>query len=117
MFWPHLMNMSEIGQHCESTLGIKPRPRWIGTEFGGTRGATNIVFSNGLYDPWSSGGVLKDVGPSVKAVIIPEGAHHLDLMFSNEQDPQSVKDARRIEVDNIRKWISESQERNPWVDH
>lgn len=35
----------------------------------------------GLYDPWSVFGVMEDVNDSVVAVIIPEGAHHLDLMF------------------------------------
>jgi len=105
MFWPHSENMTEIRQHCNRTLGVEPRPDWIATEFGGTAGASNIVFSNGLLDPWSSGGVLKNVSESVVAVIIPEGAHHLDLMFSHPNDPESVKVARRTEVSHIRKWV------------
>ena len=40
---------------------------------------TNVVFSNGLFDPWSGGGVLKSLSDSVVSVIIPEGAHHLDV--------------------------------------
>ena len=98
MFWAHSENMTEIRQHCNRTFGVEPRPDWIATEFGGTAGASNIVFSNGLYDPWSSGGVLQNVSESVVAVIIPEGAHHLDLMFSHPSDPESVKVARRIAV-------------------
>jgi hypothetical protein len=47
--------------------------------------------------------------PSLQAVIIPEGGHHLDLMFSNPKDPQSVKDAREAEVANIGRWITEFQ--------
>lgn len=35
----------------------------------------------GLYDPWSAFGVLSDVSRSVVSVLIPEGAHHVDLMF------------------------------------
>ena len=45
------------------------------------------------------------------AVIIPEGAHHIDLMFSNKLDPPSVKHARQFELDNIHKWIAEVAER------
>ena len=58
--------------------------------------ASNIVFTNGLLDPWSSGGVLKPVGGTA-ALIIPEGAHHLDLRAANPKDPVSVVDARKKE--------------------
>ena len=40
-------------------------------------------------------------------MVIPDGAHHLDLMFSNPGDPLTVKAARTIEVDNIERWIEE----------
>lgn len=43
------------------------------------RTITNAVFSNGLLDPWHPGGVLKDLNPTAVAIIIPEGAHHLDV--------------------------------------
>jgi len=56
--------------------------------------------------------VLKNLSDSLVAVIIPEGAHHIDLMFSNELDPPSVKQARAFQLDNIRKWIAEVDERN-----
>jgi hypothetical protein len=50
---------------------------------------------------------LEDVSETVVAVFIPEGAHHLDLMFSHPDDPPSVREARLIEKQHIRKWVDE----------
>ena len=77
---------------------LTPRPALANTLYGGRslEAASNIVFSNGLLDPWSSGGVLKPVGGTA-ALIIPEGAHHLDLRAANPKDPVSVVDARKKE--------------------
>lgn len=63
------------------------------------------VCSNGLLDPWSSGGVLYNVSSSTVAVIIPEGAHHLDLRESNPADPVSVRTARKFHCKFIRLWL------------
>ena len=39
--------------------------------------------------------------------MIPDGAHHLDLMFSHPNDPPSVRAARAFELASIRRWVSE----------
>ena len=41
----------------------------------------------------------------MQSVLIAEGAHHLDLMFSNPHDPQCVKDARAMELSAIHGWV------------
>ena len=81
--------------------------RWGGRNL---ESLSNVVFSNGLYDPWHGGGVLTNLSSTVVAVIIPDGAHHLDLMFSNPSDPPTVKQARLTELWHIQKWINEAEQ-------
>lgn len=66
---------------------------------------SNVVFSNGDMDPWYPGGVLEDESDSLVTIMIEDAGHHLDLMFSNSADSQSLKDARAKEVEMIEKWI------------
>ena len=43
------------------------------------------------------------------AIIIPEGAHHLDLRGSDPNDPTSVVKARELEKQFIEKWIASAK--------
>lgn len=70
------------------------------------RYASNIVFSNGLLDPWSGGGVLRSKTDKITIIIIPDAAHHLDLRAAHPNDPDSVQIARSIERTEIKKWLS-----------
>lgn len=56
-------------------------------------------------DPWSGGGVLRTPNDKISIIIIPDTAHHLDLRSSNPNDPQSVITARKMEKDEIKKWL------------
>jgi len=132
IYWKEPVNDTAALEACEAQWGVRPRRRWANTEWGGRRlnGLTNVVFSNGLFDPWHEGGVMESLSDSVtvrvrllrmrsngrplpdraaavQAVIIPDGAHHLDLMFSHEDDPDSVKSAREHEAAAIASWIDE----------
>jgi lysosomal Pro-X carboxypeptidase len=98
---------------------------WLDTYYGGVNmdGHSNIIFSNGLLDPWSAGGVYATSpfeivpydGPMLQnitdndvfALIIEYGGHHTDFMYSNELDPDCVKEARRIEKEYVAKWIAD----------
>jgi len=106
MFEKREWDLAQFTKDCQSTWGVTPRPTMANTMYGGRdlEAASNIIFSNGLLDPWSSGGVLRPVG-GCTAVIIPEGAHHLDLRAANPRDPISVRDARKTERKFIEKWI------------
>lgn len=123
-----------------------PWSTWLDDYYGGSRlnSHSNIVFSNGLLDPWAAAGVyapgMNPTSPSSKyvdkgvyngpmvqnitadgsvvAVIIQLGAHHLDLMYSTAHDPHCVIDARRVEDEHITRWIREWQQQYhgsvPW---
>jgi lysosomal Pro-X carboxypeptidase len=63
MFQPFSWDLKSYDQFCMENYGVKPRPYWITSEYGGKNikavlknSASNIVFSNGLLDPWSGGG-------------------------------------------------------------
>ena len=108
----------------------EPLSRRLDSYYGGIsmKAHSNIIFSNGLLDPWSAGGVYKDNdNPSslqefvredkvsvenitendVIAMIIPFGGHHTDLMYSSSSDPQCVTEGRKIEEDYIARWIQD----------
>ena len=107
IFWDRPANATAIAEHCEATYAVAPKGHWVAatSEFGRASSASNIVFSNGEYDPWRSGGVLTNLSDTLIAVDIAQGAHHLDLFFSDPADPPSVIAARQVEVAAIRRWV------------
>ncbi|WOL00855.1 lysosomal Pro-X carboxypeptidase-like [Canna indica] len=107
-------NYTEYAESCQAYYGITPRPHWITTEFGGhhidkvlKRFGSNIIFFNGLRDPWSGGGVLKSPNPSLIAIVAPKGAHHVDLRFATKEDPIWLQKVREMEIGIITKWLEE----------
>ncbi|KAJ0020787.1 hypothetical protein Pint_32022 [Pistacia integerrima] len=65
------------------------------------------IFSNGLRDPYSSGGVLEDISDTVVAVHTNEGAHCLDILTPNSTDPDWLIAQREKEIKIIEFWIAE----------
>lgn len=108
-----------------SAENYDPWSTWLDTYYGSSRmtGHSNIIFSNGLLDPWAAGGIyakdpfdgnFDDSSPDmvqnitnsdVIALLIEYGGHHTDLMYSHELDPECVTQARDIEKKYILKWI------------
>ncbi|KAL6595556.1 hypothetical protein ACP70R_047896 [Stipagrostis hirtigluma subsp. patula] len=111
---PSPFNFTDLIDGCRSSTGLPPRPYWIETEFGGfdiahvlKRSASNILFFNGLRDPWSTGGVLKSISDSIIALIEPKGGHHVDLRFSTKDDPDWLKQVRNKETRIIARWLKQ----------
>lgn len=117
MFWPPSpFNVTESKKFCEEQLGVISQDKYVAIEYGGWKGlrrVTNVILSNGLLDPWSAGGVFDTkkipfVHPSVVSIVIPNGGHHTDLMFSHPMDTPDIKKARELEKKHIKKWILEA---------
>lgn len=121
---------------------IDPFSKFFDDVYGGKRigSHSNIIFSNGLLDPWSAAGVyssrdnkfgvdedlcvkqgfgdeiieypcsmVQNITKSggILAVILDLGGHHLDLMFSSDEDPPCATIARKIEELTIIEWINQ----------
>ncbi|KAL9696048.1 hypothetical protein quinque_015333 [Culex quinquefasciatus] len=109
MFPKQPWDEKKFSDDCFKKFGVRPRPIAPPYIYGGQylEGASNIVFSNGLLDPWSGGGVLRSGNSNIKIVLIPEGAHHIDLRAADDNDPGSVRSARQIHLQNIQLWLKQ----------
>ncbi|XP_057981109.1 uncharacterized protein LOC131166533 [Malania oleifera] len=105
-------DLNKYLKYCKNKYGVTPRPLWITTYYGGhhiklilKKFGSNIIFSNGLRDPYSSGGVLEDISDSVVAVYTVEGSHCLDVSAAQKNDPNWLVLQRSKEVQIIKGWI------------
>jgi len=100
---------------CETMWGVRPRKNWarVGLSSKQIQATSNIVFSNGLQDPWHGGGVLHNISNSVVAVVIKNGAHHIDLMFTDPADAAypDIVAARNLERSHMRRWVDSASRR------
>ncbi|XP_061575747.1 lysosomal Pro-X carboxypeptidase [Cololabis saira] len=113
MFEPEEWNFQVFSDECNAMFGVRPRADWAGTVYGGKeiRSHSNIIFSNGGLDPWSAGGVTYNMSDKLVSIWIPDGAHHLDLRYSNDLDPPAVRAARALEVKYFQDWINKAKKK------
>ncbi len=117
MWWPATTpDLPGDEQACQQQWGIPLRPDWSRVHWGGFSSfssGSNIIFSNGLIDPWHALGVLSspNVATGVVSIVIPESAHHGDLRGSNSNDPTYLQQARVEEEKIIVSWLSAFHER------
>uniref|UniRef100_UPI00358FBDB3 lysosomal Pro-X carboxypeptidase n=1 Tax=Myxine glutinosa TaxID=7769 RepID=UPI00358FBDB3 len=106
MFEDHPWDQEAFAADCQRQWGVRARFDWPLVFYGGRNitAHSNIVFSNGLLDPWSAGGVLHSPTASLVALVITDGAHHADLRASNPSDPVSFRNVRRAELKAVREW-------------
>ncbi|KAK3043617.1 hypothetical protein RJ639_001679, partial [Escallonia herrerae] len=113
MFPSAPFSLNDFTNSCMSKYGVPPRPRWVTTYYGShdiklvlQRFASNIIFSNGLRDPYSSGGVLEKISDSVLPIYTVNGSHCLDILTSSQGDPQWLVMQRQVEIEIIRGWFA-----------
>ena len=53
---------------------------------------------------------------SVQALVLDLGAHHLDLMFMDDNDPPCATDARAVEAEAIARWADADRARRVVAD-
>ncbi|KAH6774723.1 Serine carboxypeptidase S28 family protein [Perilla frutescens var. frutescens] len=113
MFEASPFDLNEFINNCNQLYGVSPRPHWVTTYYGGhdirlvlKRFGSNIIFSNGLRDPYSIGGVLEDLSENMVAVTTLNGSHCLDILPAAETDPEWLVMQRKKEVKIIEGWLT-----------
>ncbi|KAH9700229.1 prolylcarboxypeptidase-like protein [Citrus sinensis] len=71
------------------------------------RSTSNIIFSNGMRDPFSRGGVLENISDSIIALSTKHGSHCLDLDEAKKSDPDWLVQQRKTEVKIMQGWITQ----------
>jgi hypothetical protein len=76
------------------------------------QGASRILFTNGLQDMWSGGGILKDLSDSLLAITFENGAHHSDLTHEGptDKDTEDIKEGFVLITDILGRWLDEIRE-------
>lgn len=113
MFWPPVLwDQEETDRVCLTNYKLKPQYDWVLDQFGGRNpkhdfaSLTNVIFTNGDYDPWIFGGVTEPLNDQTLVLIIEKGAHGLDLQLPRDDDLEALTDVRSKETAEIKMWIS-----------
>ncbi|KAE8691821.1 putative Serine carboxypeptidase S28 family protein [Hibiscus syriacus] len=114
MFQEQPFDLNSFIEQCMRLYGVPPRPHWVTSYYGGhdiklilQRFGSNIIFSNGLRDPYSRGGVLENISESIIAIHTVNGSHCLDILPEKESDPEWLVRQRETEVMIIKRWIAQ----------
>ena len=116
MFPEREWSMDWLVQHCQTRFQVTPEPRklvdeWHFDDLVGSTNASHIIFTNGLNDGWSVGGILQNLSDTLLSINFENGAHHSDLSHvgpSDQDTPDIV--AGFVTIRNIlTTWLNEIQ--------
>lgn len=113
MFPPRNWTLAWLEDHCRRRFGVIPQPRALADLWGfdalQEAGASRIIFTNGMTDGWSAGGITADISPTLVAINIKDGAHHSDLSHQepSSADTPAVVSARQRGLQLLRAWLKD----------
>lgn len=94
MFPERSWTMEWLEQHCQLRFGVIPDPyklvhEWMFDDLEHL-GATHILFTNGLNDGWSVGGITQNISDTLLVLNFDNGAHHSDLSAVGPSDRDTL---------------------------
>lgn len=110
LFWKKYFKYTSTSNKCKSRFGVKPGYKATLIRYGGRKGikaTTNVVFTSGDMDPWSSMSVMEATNKNSLTMVLPNAGHQHDFMFSSPADSKAIVDGRRRIVDKIKQWDQE----------
>ncbi len=106
-------SLAWLSAHASARFGAAPQPRALVDVWGfddlARAGASRIIFTNGLVDGWSVGGVQRNLSDTLVAINIADGAHHSDLSHQppSDDDTPAVVEARAQGLRLIQQWLAD----------
>merc|ERR1712070_486039 len=102
-FPPRRYTLSWLQAHMTQQFGdkVKPQPTVLADRYGlrellagRPAGYSRTIWFNGGQDPWSVGGLRRNLSDDVIALYAPNGAHHSDWSAPSSDDTADVLAAR-----------------------
>lgn len=122
MFLPRSWTYEWLNAHCKNRFNVTPQPRTLPDLWGTDedvlpRVTSHVVFTNGLNDGWSVGGVTRNLSDTLVSFNMPNGAHHSDLnyIFPNANDTADVMMTRELVAQTLERWLAEGVGARPNV--
>jgi lysosomal Pro-X carboxypeptidase len=103
----------DLTKDCLDSFGVTPRPRELADMWGFddlvNRGASRILFTNGVQDMWAGGSIMTNLSDSLLALNFENGAHHSDLNHRGpaDSDTADIKAGYVAITDILGNWIDE----------
>jgi len=101
----------ELSKYCQQTWNITPEITWFQPWLSKIQNSSRIIFTNGLWDPWRSGGVLTSLSKTLVSFKIPKAGHMYDLAASHSKDLAAVRMVRQKVLSLLQSWLEPSGSR------